>query len=650
MERGWWTILTDYENLYKFTANLGTTIGSLYKGRARERPDILAFMDANEWFGMEYVMKDRIPWILEDDIPTIQEPLTLWLSAYRRPGRDKIMLMLKHFAPVYPETCRLYSRFITDKELFDDPSAWKLLDFLLSELEKDIPLYDEIGIEDLIQRMENGATRTVARLFADFLSMVERGGKPLTQWRYTFDSRENTMLVNDAYALEDFSVMAYCVFNEEMWARQGLLEKAIHNRAYADLWLFVALHFVCALRSGDMERIPAPALVNSREAVLTKIAEGAFTKKDASALVDELRIRLKMKSLKPSKTSAHENMPELKLFVPESLKAPLGTIIALVLAHHPEISPGNGFIKPVDRLSSMRDFFGEHFINALGNRRFSSRRCNKSYLQGIEIAGSDEEGKPKGYMLAALARSHKSGLGRLAETTEIYLKDARFSGYSPKFIIHQMFERGIFSFIPAALLEIYIGTEYAKLPIAGQTKLIGELGLTAYQIEWLAETTERAMVRSRNTVADVIKNPAAIKESVGSMLQNIASGSAPGKQDGFLCLMTAAGRSCSFAGRGGCIGCGYEVLTKTAMYTLMREYARLNDCIKNSGGSDALRYTKIIEQAIIPAVEEMLTSAKLLYTNADVSELMDIMEVEISGIHSGTGRNGQRLQPPNAHS
>ena len=133
-------------------------------------------------------------------------------------------------------------------------------------------------------------------------------------------------------------------------------------------------------------------------------------------MVDELCIRLKVKPLKPSETSAQDNVPNLKLFVPESLIAPLGTIIALVLAHRPEIRPGSGFIKPSDsdRLSSIRDFFGEYFLNALCNRRFSLRRYDKSYLQGIELVGTDEEGKPKGYMLAALARSHVSGIGKLA--------------------------------------------------------------------------------------------------------------------------------------------------------------------------------------------------------------------------------------------
>jgi len=349
--------------------------------------------------------------------------------------------------------------------------------------------------------------------------------------------------------------MCYCVFSEEMWARLRLIEKAVNNRVYADLWLFVALHFVCALRSGDMESIPAPKLPYDGGVILDKIANGGFAKREASALVDELRIRLKLKPMTPSKTTAYENVPDIKLFVPESLQAPLGIIMAIALAHHPEIRAGDSFVKPSDSLSNIRGFFGDSFVNAIGNRRFSSRRCNKSYLQGIELAGDDglgriggqdaqrptSPGNPKGYMLAALARSHKTGFGRLSDITAAYLKDAHFSGYSSEFIMRQMFERGVFSFIPAVLLEIYAGPEYVKLPVSIQTRLIGELGLTAFQIEELAETTERAMIKSWKAVNGIIKNPAVIKETVSAALQNIASGAAPSRQDGYLCLMTAAG-------------------------------------------------------------------------------------------------------------
>lgn len=613
-------------DIYAVAAKMAVELNSLYMGKQVCRRKLLEFMAVNEWFGIKRIMKYGVILITEHDVEKLEKPLTLWLSAYKKPGREKINLMLLHFSEVYPITCHLYHEFVVKRAVLDEPSAWKLLDYLLSEIDKEITDYDEVELKEFANKMDTQATIQCARLFADFLHTTKYNGNFLTKWRYAFDTRDTSELVNDAYPINDFAIMAYCVFNEEMWIKQGLVEKALQSSKDADLWLFVSLHFICALRATDMARIPAPTLPYDSDTVLKKISENTFGKSEASVIVEELIIRLKLKPMKPSKTSAYENVAEFKLFVPESLRTPLGIIMAIALAHHPEILPGKPFVPVKIDTRSIRGFFGDHFIKALGNRRFTTRRCNKSYLQGIESSASmnNEPGKPKGYILAALARGHKGGIGRLAETTDIYLRDANFNGYTPEFIIREMFERGVFSFIPAILLEIYTGKEYKMLSVSSQTKLIGELGLAAHQIEWVVSAVENAFVKSKNTVKSMLQN--SVKENVGDILQNIASGNAPGRQDECLCLMTAAKISCPYPDRNSCVGCGYEIYTKTAMHTLMSEYIRLMALKNSAKNTDSWRQGEILEQAILPAISEMLEAVKLLYHDTDVTEILDIVE------------------------
>ncbi len=187
-----------------------------------------------------------------------------------------------------------------------------------------------------------------------------------------------------------------------------------------------------------------------------------------------------------------------------------------------------------------------------------------------------------------------------------------------------MFERGIFSFIPAVLLEMYAGAAYKLLPIKAQTLLINQIGLTAAQTEWTAAAIDRALVKSRKAINDVLQEPKNIKENIADLLQNIASGNAPARQEDTMCLLTAAKMTCQFADRDSCIGCGYEILTKTAMHTLMREYKRLSN-LQNSNGDGAWRYAKMLDQAILPAISEMLSAMRMLY-GADTDELLDIVE------------------------
>jgi hypothetical protein len=619
---------------------LGGELGSLYRNSKADKRAVVEFMDVNGWFGMEHSVVKRTIHMADNDLSAVRGRLALWLSAFRKPDADKTTILLDYFKDKYPETCKLYAVFMSGSEMTDSPSAWKLLNFLFSEIDKEITEYGENEMEALVGRLNNGATRKAAKLFAGFINIKKHDGEVISPWTYDFGIRDTPAVVNDAYPFEDFARMAYCVFNEEAWERNGLIEKAAQNRAYADTWLFVALHFVCALRASDMKRIPAPALPYDRETVLSKIVGGLFTKKEASAIVADMEIRLRLNPLYPSKTEHHGNeVTEIKLFVPESLAAPLGCILAIALAHRPEIRTGGVFVRSAFSLNNLRAFFGDDFIEALGCNGFSTRRCNKSYLQGIEFAGNDEPGKPKGYMLAALARSHKGGIGKLSEITGAYLKDARFSGYSPEFIIRQMFERGVFGFIPAALLEMYAGERYIKLPVPDQTRLIGELGLAAHQIENLAEAVKAAMIKSRKAVGEAMRNRKLFAENIGDMLQNIAAGAAPGRQNGFLCLMSAAGLPCPFPGRDGCIGCGYEIYTKAAVYTLMREHARLNHVKLSAEPADAWRYGLILEQGIFPAVKEILTSVKLLYPGVDICGLTNIVEVALDGIDSIAGDN-----------
>jgi hypothetical protein len=615
-------------DLAAIVAEIAAEIDSLYKNTNKQRATLLQFMAVNDWFGINYTIKGCSALIKADDAEKFRDRLALWLAAFKQPGSVKIVLMLKAFENTYPRTCELFACFIADKDVDSSPMYWQLLDFLLTELVCDITDYSETEIGELAQTANEELSLKAARLLSDFLHLAESDGMKLTRWLYTFEPREHPGLNKTAYALDNYTVMAYCVFNEEAWQKQDMVAKAIEKKAYADFWLFAALHLICALRVGDMERIPVPHLPYDTDAVRFELLSGSFSAKCAAALCDEMTSRVSMKSMKPSKTQARSNVPDLKLFVPESLRAPLGVIIAVALTHRSEMSPEQGFVCPGDSLYNARTFFGEDFANAIGKRRFSSRRANKAYLQGIDLVANagGTPGRPKGYMLAALARSHKSGIATLPKTTDIYLKDANFSGYTPEFIAREMFERGVFGFIPAILLEMYAGSKYKALPVGVQTKLITTLGLTAGQIEWIANTVELSLSRSKRVVAEFFAGAPDIQSNVFRALQNIASGNAPGKQSEYLCLMTAATRRCPYRDRNGCIGCEYEIFTKSVMHSLMREYIRISALRGDENTPESNRYGKLLKNAVLPAVEEFMASAQMLYPDINTTMLYDIME------------------------
>jgi len=638
--------MMEYIDLFAYAADLAIIFHSRYRNNRVGRTDLINFIDTNNGFEYSFDISVSALNIEKCAVPAIDDALELWLRAYKQPYSVKIDLMLGTYTDKYPLTCGLYRDFISKRDVNENAAYWQLLDYMLSAINKEIIDYSESEMDAFAEKLGSEVTLNAAKLFAEFACAVIHQSKQL----YSFVSREQPALVGEAYSIKDFAIMAYCVFNEDVWASQDMLSKAVRVKALADLWLFVALHLICALRSGDMERLPAPKLPRDGRMVHQMILDGTFSKQDAIGLADELTVRLKLKPSTPSKTGRFSDVPDLKLFVPESLKEPLGIIIAIAASHLAEVQAGGRFVKPCDSLYNMRLLFGERFVRAAGNRRFSSRRGNKSYLQGIDAITSHNDfyGKPKGYILAALARSHKGGIGSLPEITDIYLKDANFTGYKPEFIIREMFERGVFSFVPAALLEMYNGNIYKKLPVRTQTELIGKLGLNALQIEHIAESVGRSFSTARQTVMSFLSglaDNANLRENTFGILQNIASGAAPSRQPEYLCLMTAANRACPNAGRDSCLGCGYEIYTKSAMHVLMKEYIRLS----TQKGADKQRGKKIVEMAIMPAIAEMLSAMQVLYPTADTSVLNDIIERGLNYVDAASKRIIQPLVQSNDH-
>lgn len=616
-------------NIFEYASEISKQTESLYINNASCREHLLEFFENNEFFNLPYKKSEKDLMMNFKDVESIAGAIKLWVTAYKKESREKNIILLNCFKGIYPITCKYYWSFITQTKIETKEHSWKLLDYMLSEINKEIVEYDESEISIFIEKMYAETTVIVAKTFSEFLKSIVINGKPLTEWKYTFESHEKYVAKGEAYTIQEFSIMAYHIFNEKMWEKQNLIRKAIQSESNAEMWLFVALHFVCALRTTDIRRIPAPQLPFDKNTLFDMILNNKFPKQEARKISEDMCFRIKLKGMKPSKTSAYSNVTDLKLFVPESLLEPLGVIIAIVLAHH----SGKGYGKSLFdtdkrffwRISQIRNFFGADFIKCLGERRFSSLRTNRAYLQGIDsVANIDNEfGKPKGYMVAALARSHKAGIGTLSNTTEIYLKDANFTGYSPEFIMREMFERGVFSFIPAVLLEIFTGEEFLKLPVTSQTKLICKIGITPYQIEEVISAVDRVLQKSKKIVNEICKD----RKSAFNILQNIVSGNAPGYSDGYFCLRNAANLPCIDTGRNSCLGCGYEIYTKATMHLLINEYIRLMNIKKTSSlKTDVIRSGAILEKIIIPAVGEMLTVLENFYTKSDMNDLIDTIE------------------------
>lgn len=591
--------------------------GSLYRDIRRCRDDLLDFMDANGWFGQKVCGKGDKIYLscMEPVLPRLE----LWLRAYGRPDEEKITLLVEHFSERFPATCGLYRDFMEQGEA--SPSGYlRTLDYILSSIDGEIVTYGDDKIQCLIASAEGCLGAGHTGLLIRFLNELKKNGLHMA-WSYRTVDKKGAQKKNGAFTLDEFSRMAYCTFSPEAWESQSLVKKAAASGKCAKLWLFVALHFVCALRKADMERLPAPVLYGDREVMRKSILEDTFSETDAQAIADGWIFLIDTLALTPGKTAGYGGVPALKIFIPGSLKREFGIILTLAALRH---SAGEPFVSSYAERSLIETFFGADFADASGTRYFRTRQANKAFLQGIEATAGEKAGKPKGYMLASLARSHKGGIGTLSKITDIYLKDENFTGYKPEFILKEMFDRGIFGFIPVLLLENYAGTQYRQLGVSGQTKLIREIGLTPFQIEELTGCIRQSMGQAELVVQSLLtKQPGS---RLGNALQLIATGCAPAKEPELCCARLAMGYRCNAPDRSSCIGCGYEVYTKSALQLLLKEYRGLLLKKQKADGFESERISCILKKGVLPAITEIAASLPLLYPDADMGPLEAMLE------------------------
>ena len=191
----------------------------------------------------------------------------------------------------------------------------------------------------------------------------------------------------------------------------------------------------------------------------------------------------------PQKTGIGKLRSEI---VPE-LRAFFGKLILIAEHHH--ITSGEGYMNahraPMYRSWVVcRDFFGDDVFTITGKHAISSRRLNKSYLQGIEQAAQANGNTTLvAHVVASFARNHAN-----IDTTATYLKDHGLTGESAEVVLYMMMQRGVFSVsLYNALIAAYPDA-FEKLTAQEQTAIMEQIPLSAYELE----TVGTSMVASED--------------------------------------------------------------------------------------------------------------------------------------------------------
>ena len=596
----------------------------------KHREKVSGFLLDNEWFGVSINLDDYT--ISEKDAEVLKNHIKDYLTT--PPG---IKSMEGIFSKKFPSTSELFVQFAEEEKL-SETNRFYLLDFLAYYLTKDLFLYSDAEVETLVEVATEALTKLQGNILIQFIKWLLNKG--ITRYRVSFEMTKRYTIesANGAYELDEYLELMYYLFNEDYIIKNDMLSKAANSKNYADTWLYLGLHFICALRSTDLERLGHPKLTREPLEVLEAVVDGTWSSSEARRTLLSITTRLTYLNLTPNKTKNASNVTQLKFHVPESCQVLIGTLLAICEAHFQLQIPYNAenpLIRQIKTYEKITSYMGEEIGNLFLERNFSSRSANKSYLQSVAMLADDvleekSELNIKGYFLAALARSHKGDFNEFAQTTTTYLKDAQLGQLKPEMVAKELFERGVLSMIPSMLLTIVTRGKYKELSPSQQTQMIKSLDLTPVEIEKTLELSVRADLRSQQALKTLVENNVE-PEQLLTICHRIGNGEAFSKQGESMCLLSALGKLCPYDDRQHCVGCQYELQTKSTLLLLIGEFNRLNkqyQKLKNELERGKVR--AILEQQIKPCLTEMLEALSEQYGEAVLSDYEDIIKELVS--------------------
>ena len=594
----------------------------------KNREKVSGFLLNNDWFGVSIYLENYT--ITDEDAKVLKNHIKDYFMT--PPGVESMGAI---FAKKFPSTSDLFSQFSKEQKL-SKINRFYLLDFLAYYLTKDLFLYSNTEVEKLVEVATEVLTKYLGDNLIQFIKwLLDKG---VTRYRVSFEMTKRYTIesTNGAYELDEYLQLMYYLFNEEYITRNNMYTKAADSKNYADAWLYLALHFICALRTTDLMRLGHPKLTRKPKEVLEAVASGSWSSSEARRTLLSITTRLTYLNIIPNKTSRTSNVTQLKFQVPESCQVLIGTLLAICEAHYQIVSPyssktSSALIRKISTYEQISNYMGDEIGDLFLERNFSSRSANKSYLQSVAMLADDileekSELNIKGYFLAALARSHKGDFNDFAQTTTSYLKDTQLGQLKPEMVAKELFERGVLSMIPSMLLTIVTRGKYKELSPNQKTKMIKSLDLTPAEIEKTLELSIRADLRSQQALKTLIENNVSADQLL-TVCHRIGNGEAFSKQGESLCLLSALGKLCPYDDRQHCVGCQYELQTKSTLLLLIGEFNRLNkqySKLKNDLERGKVR--AILEKQIKPCLTEMLQALSEQYGEDVLSDYEDIIK------------------------
>lgn len=576
---------------------------------SKNRDKYIDFLEDNDFFGIEIVDSEDVLfalpekeefYLLKEDAQYLEYRSEMFFEDFGLTEAEKVRKIISHSKehPSSKNYIKKYLDYIKDDSNIYTPALTMFVKAIF-----DIADVKLLTDEDIVSVVENAVFVRTKELLVDFFQYVAK--YEIVKY-HKVKLRKKESYSEPAYSYEEFVKLAKVLFNEDYDKEHGLSKKALENSKYAEMWMFLSCHYVCGWRASDicdrwvyltLKSNDNPFKINI-ETLKEDILNGNISEKTYKNVALYAVRRIEMANNTPGKTGLgklrSEVVPELQVF--------FGKLMLIAEYHH--ISSGKGYMNS-NRSAEYRnwvkckEFFGEDIFAITGKRSISSRRLNKSYLQGIEQSAKDNGNTTLvAHMVASFARSHAN-----ISTTLIYLKDHGLTGESADVVLYSMWQRKVFgAYLYYALIAAY-PESFEKLPMREQTMIMELIPLSVYELETLG-TTFLASYRIKEVFSEgKTEEP---KEILKAMFA-ISQGMGKGKDKGVYCKKRALGLSCINPKFNSCIAnvCPHHVFTSEGVPALVEV---IKDYQRKFLSTGNMKYKAALKTKIVPAFQDIINA------------------------------------------
>lgn len=582
---------------------------------ARNREKYYEFLAENDFFGLNFIFAYEFPYPYEKgvslyfktkDINKLDKCSLDFFKYFGLSERDKSDLIINECPN--DTTKRLLREYVKRIELYT-PSVTA---FIIEAARINLSQIKEKDVNEVISDLPYIASKDL------MISFLEYGKNELSlDWGKIERKQNHTSKNIGAYPYRIYVLIAKTLFNEEELSKNRVLVKAFDKSKNFETWLFLSTHFVCGWRAGDicenwpyLDKETLCELNVNLETLRDDIIGGKISDETYFEIGAFIEKRIELAAVRAHKTKKGSDLlapigNELKIFFGR---------MALIAAYHRENS-NEGKLQS-RRISEYLNFvqfkylFGDTIYNVIGRNHLSSKKLNKSYLQGIEArARKDGVGTMAAYTIASFARNHAN-----IDTTSIYIYDHGLDGETAEIVLSLMLDRGVFGTIRYKEFLAAFPDAFEKLTAREQTRILAECEVSAYELEvigsdMIAEQTLKESFADGN-VKDTL-------EILGEMFE-VAQGFGKAKDTGVYCKKRAVGEACASPSFESCIAnvCPYLIFSEAGIKSLINVINQYKEKAIATGNP---KYESILKKVIIPAYKEIL---------AEISKRMNSAEKE----------------------